>query len=126
MGTSSELRSIALSGTTCNLTAKTFFDMVAGLTDVKPFWEYRTHNKRFESHCSIYGKLSQHVWMQRQQDMAFQFAMQYALSCGTSYLEPYWDTQAEDFRAEAWDPRDVLPIRPSTSPSIQDCYGVVA
>ena len=126
MGVSSDLRSATLSGTECNQIAKTFFDMSAGLTDVKPFWEYRTYNKRFESHCSIYGHLSEHTWLQRQMDLEFMGAIQYALTGGTTYLEPYWDPRIEDFRAEAWDPRDVLPIRPTTSTSIQDCYGVVA
>lgn len=126
MGQSSDLRSAMLSSTECNQVSKTFLDMTAGLTDVKPFWEYRTFNKRFESHCSIYGKLSQHTWLQRQMDMSFMFGIQYALSCGSTYLEPYWDTQIEDFKAEAWDPRDVLPIRPSTSTSIQDAYGVIS
>lgn len=126
MGVSSDLRSAALSGTECNQFAKTFFDMSAGMTDVKPFWEYRTYNKRFEKNCSIYGHLSQHTWTQRQMDMAFFHGIQYALIAGTTYVEPYWDTQVEDLRAEAWDPRDVLPIRPSSSPSIQDCYGVIS
>lgn len=126
MGISADLRSASLSSTECNQFAKTFFDMSSGMTDVKPFWEYRTYNKRFESQCSIYGKLSQHVWMNRQMDMSFFHGVQYALTAGTTYLEPYWDPQIEDFKAEAWDPRDVLPIRPSTSPSIQDCYGVIS
>lgn len=125
MGKQEDLRSSALSGTTCNLLSKNFFDMTAGLTDTKPFWEYRTYNKRFEHNCSIYGKLSEHSWIQRQMDMAFYFAVQYAIAGGTSYLEPYWDTEIEDLKAEAWDPRDVIPIRPSTSWSIQDCYGVI-
>jgi hypothetical protein len=125
MGEQQDMRSAALSSTSCNLIAKTFFDMVAGLTDVKPFWEYRSFNKRYEHQANIYGKLSEHVWLQRQMDMSFMFGIQYALSCGTTYLEPYWDSGVEDFKAEAWDPRDVLPIRPSTSPSIQDCYGVI-
>lgn len=126
MGKQDDFRSIALSSTSCNQVGKTFFDMCAGLTDVKPFWEFRTYNKRFESNCSIYGKLSEHTWLQRQMDMSFYYAVQYAVAGGTSYLEPYWDTQVEDFRAEAWDPRDVLPIRPSNSPSIQDAYGVIS
>lgn len=126
MGTQSDFRTATLSGTSCNLISKTFFDMTAGLTDIKPFWEYKTYNRRFESHCSIYGKLSTHSWMQRQMDMSFMQGIQYAMTCGSTYLEPYWDTQIEDFKAEAWDPRDVLPIRPSTSPSIQDCYGVIS
>jgi hypothetical protein len=125
MGTSSDLRSPALSGTECNQTSKAFFDMASGMTDIKPFWEYRTYNKRFEDQCSIYGHLSEHTWITRQMDMSFFNCVQYAISCGTSYLEPYWDTAIEDFRAEAWDPRDVLPIRPTPSPSIQDCYGVI-
>lgn len=119
------LRSSFLSSTRCNQTSKAFFDMTAGMTDIKPFWEYRTYNKRFEKTTSIYGKLSTNCWIQRQMDFQFMYAVQYALSGGTSYFEPTWDTETEDLRAEAWDPRDVLPIRPTASPSIQDCYGVI-
>jgi hypothetical protein len=126
MGLTADLRSATLSSTECNQLSKVFFDMASGMTDVKPFWEYRTYNKRFEQHCSIYGHLSEHSWIQRQMDMAFLYCNQYAIACGTSYLEPYWDPSIEDFKAEAWDPRDVLPIRPTSSPSIQDCYGVVS
>lgn len=125
MSEESDLRSVSLSSTECNQVGKTFLDMTAGLTDVKPFWEYRTYNKRFESHCSIYGKLSEHAWLQRQMDMAFMGGIQYALAGGSTYLEPYWDAEIDDFKAEAWDPRDVLPIRPTTSTSIQDAYGVI-
>jgi hypothetical protein len=126
MGQPQDLRSATLSSTECNQFAKTFFDMTAGLTDVKPFWEYRTYNKRFEAACSIDGKLSQHCWIERQMDLQFMYGVGYALTCGSTYLEPYWDTKIEDFRAEAWDPRDVLPIRPTSSPSIQDCYGLIS
>lgn len=125
MGKQEDLRLPNLSSTSCNQVGKSFFDMCSGLTDIKPFWEFRTYNKRFESNCSIYGKLSEHVWLQRGMDMSFFYAVQYAVAGGTSYLEPYWDTQIGDLKAEAWDPRDVLPIRPSNSPSIQDAYGVI-
>lgn len=126
MGDSSDLRSGSLSSTNCNQLSKAFLDLTAGMTDVKPFWEYRTYNKRFESNTAIYSKLSTHSWLQRSMDLAFMQAIQYTMAGGTSYLEPYWDPQISDFRAEAWDPRDILPIRPTPSYSIQDCYGVIA
>src|SRR5215471_17805499 len=65
MSETQDLRSATLSSTECNEVGKTFFDMTCGLTDIKPFWEYRTYNKRFESHSSIYGKLSQNCWTER-------------------------------------------------------------
>src|SRR5215471_7870784 len=126
MSIEDNLRTTALSSTTINQSAQAFFDMCAGLTDIKPFWEYRTYNKRYESHTSIYGKLSQHVWMQRAMDMSFYYGVQYALSCGTTYCQPYWDSQVQDLKMESWDPRDVLPIRPTTGPSIQESYGVIS
>ena len=125
VGEKQDLRSSLLSSVNCNLTGKAFTDLVAGLTDVKPFWEYRTYNKKFEVNTAIYGKLSTHNWIQRGMGLNFTGAVQYALAGGCSYFEPYWDSDDEDFKAEAWDPRDVLPIRPTTSPSIQDCYGVI-
>lgn len=128
MGTASikDLKHSSLSSVECNLTAKTFFDMAAGLTDVKPFWEYQTSNKRFEKNCEIYGKCAEHGWTEQAMDMSFMHAAMYAIAGGSSYLEMFWDEQIQDFRAESWDPRDILPVRPSTSPSIQDCYAVIA
>lgn len=118
------LRPTYLSSTQCNQAGKAFLDLTAGMTDVKPFWEYRTFNRRFEKTTAIYGKLSTHFWLQSQMDFQFMYGVQYALATGSTYLEPSWDVPRQTFSAMAWDPRDVLPIRPTSSPSIQDCYGV--
>src|SRR3990167_4663393 len=98
VGEKQDLRSSLLSSVNCNLTGKAFTDLVAGLTDVKPFWEYRTYNKKFEVNTAIYGKLSTHNWIQRGMGLNFTGAVQYALAGGCSYFEPYWDSDDEVFK----------------------------
>src|SRR5262245_15194848 len=80
------LRPSYLSATTCNQAGKAFIDLTAGMTDIKPFWEYRTFNRRFEKTTSIYGKLSTHYWLQSQMDFEFMSGIQNALAAGTTYI----------------------------------------
>lgn len=126
MGPPAELKVSSLSTTSANHVGKTALDLVAGMTDTKPFFEYQTHNKRWEKHTAVYGKCSQHWWLQRMIDLRFADVLKYALVAGTGWAHLYWDPEIQDMNLQAWDPRDVLPIRPSTSLSIQDCYGVIA
>lgn len=125
MGEQYEMRVPNLSSTQSNHVAKCALDLTAGLTDIKPFWEYKTHNKRFEQHTTLYGKVSQHVWRQGMLDMKFADVIKYALAAGTGWAELYWNTESQTIDMRAWDPRDVMPIRPASNMSIQDAYGVI-
>jgi hypothetical protein len=126
MSESRSMRSSSLSSTTVNHVAKVAVDQASLCTDVKPFWEYKSHNQRYKQHVEMLGKLSEHWWLNRKIDMQHLGTVQYALAAGTGFIRQYYDTGMEDLYATAEDPRDVLPIRPpSTSLSIQDCMGVV-
>lgn len=125
MGEEKELRVSALSQTRSNHVGKIATDLTAGLTDVKPFWEFKTANKRFESHTNVYGKVSQHLWLQGMLDLKFADVVKYALAGGTGWAELFWNTETQSIDLRAWDPRDVIPIRPTSSVSIQDAYGVI-
>lgn len=126
MGDESDLRVSNLSGTTSNHVAKIALDLVAALTDVKPFWEYKTSNKAWESHCDIYGKCSQHIWLQGGLDQKFSDVVKFALVGGSGWAEQFWNPETQMIDLRSWDPRDVLPIRPGTALSIQEAYGVIA
>lgn len=126
MGQNQELRVSNLSGVTSNHFGKVALDLVAGVTEVRPFFEFKTHNKAFEGHSNLYGKVSQHIWLQGMIDMKFGDTVKYALAAGTGWAELFWNEETQMIDMQAWDPRDVLPIRPSTSLSIQEAYGVIA
>jgi hypothetical protein len=126
MGQNQDLRVSNLSGVTSNHIGKIALDLVSGMTDVKPFFEFKTYNKRNEAHTSIYGKCSQHIWLQGMLDMKFADTVKYSLAAGSGWAEIYFNEETQMIDMQAWDPRDVIPIRPSTSLSIQDAYGVIA
>lgn len=115
-----------LSSTNLNRFGKIALNLVAGLTDTKPFWDYKTFNPRFRETADILGKLSQHWWQGRMIDLRFADAIKYACAAGTGWCHHTgWNTETEDLDVLAEDPRDVLPIRPASYYSIQDAMGVI-
>jgi hypothetical protein len=125
-GDEDRIRSIHLSSTEANHIGKIASDLGALLTDIKPFWEYQTHNKQFERQQSILGKLSTHWYQQRMIDLRMNQVVKYYTVGGTGFPHIMWDPDIQDFTIHAEDPRDVLPIRPPTGYiSIQDSIGVI-
>src|SRR3990167_9511633 len=57
MGESEEIRSSQLSKVSSNRLGYIAQTLGASLTDTKPFWEYRTHNKRFDKTAQLGNKL---------------------------------------------------------------------
>jgi len=124
-GQKTQLRSAALSNTEVNHLSKIASDLAAYLTDIKPFWEYRTHNKQFERHCDVYSKLSEHWYNQRFIDLKLGSVIKYWEVAGTGFPHLHWNSETQDIDVSAEDPRDVLPIRPADNLSIQSAAGVV-
>ncbi len=120
-----EFRSGALSSTRSNHIAKIAGDLVALNTDIKPFWEYRTQNPKYEAQAVAYGKLSVHWYLQRQIDMRFAEVVRFWSIGGTGYAHQFWNTRTLDLDMNAEDPRDVLPIRPGSTHTLQDGMGVI-
>ena len=125
MGDAQELRSPSLSSTTSNHFGKVAADLSALLTDVKPMWEYRTYNRRYEPTQVNLGKLSTAWFTSQHIDMRFVECVKYATVGGTSYSHIFWDEEIDDLNMMAEDPRDVIPIRPAGNESIQSAYGVI-
>ena len=121
----SEFRSGALSSTRSNHVAKIGGDLVALNTDIKPFWEYVSQNPKFEQQAVIFGKLSVHWYLQRQIDARFADVVRYWSFAGTGYAHQFWNTRTQDLDMTAEDPRDVLPIRPGSTHTLQDGMGVI-
>ena len=125
MGETTVADQTSLSSFDANHFGKVALDMVAALTDIKPFWEYKTFNPRFDQQSAMLGKLSQSWFTNRAIDLKFSNVIKYGVSMGTGYAHLFWnpDTQDQDLLAE--DPRDVIPIRPGNLFSIQDAQGVI-
>lgn len=106
-----------LATTTSNRFKKVIMESVAAETDIKPFWEIKTYNHRFDQASDIAGKLSAHWYLNSHADQrGLATALRWAKVAGTGYVHLHWDPKAGDngdFVAEGIDPRDVLPIGPT-------------
>jgi hypothetical protein len=108
-----------------NRFGKIALDFAGAMTDIKPFWEYHTFNKRFEPQQVMSGKLTKHWWTQRLIDLKFADCIKYAEVAGSGYAHLVYSEQISDNDVIAEDPRDVLPIRPSNNIALQEAFGVI-
>lgn len=113
------------SATTSNHLSRIALNLVSGLTDVKPFWQYESHNRDYERTAKIHNDLAGAWWQDVGIDQRNADAIRWAVVAGSSYLEPFWDETIQDLNARAWDPRDVLPVRPADKISVQNAMGVI-
>jgi len=118
-----------LSHLTVNLLGKAVGDNVAALTDLKPFFSYKSSNDLFKSQAMILNQLSQSWWLNNFIDLKIGAAVQLAMPAGCAYLHLVWNPELQgglgDLDIVPRDARDVIPIRPTTSMSIQDSMGVI-
>lgn len=130
----SDLSANWLGGVSYNFFGKVALDMVAAQTDIKPFWDYRTYNPKFQTQAALGNKLAQAWWMGRHVTLRFADVIKLALPMGTGYAHQVYDPynngfgggyQGGDIELLPEDPRDVLPIRPGSFLSIQECAGVM-
>lgn len=130
----SDLMQGVFSGVSYNHFGKVALDMVAAQCDIKPFWDYRTFNPKFQAQAQLANKLAQAWWMGRHVTMRFGDVIKYALPMGTGYAHQVYDAfnngfgggyQGGDMELMPEDPRDVLPIRPGSFLSIQEAAGVM-
>lgn len=121
-------------GVTYNHFGKVALDMVASQCDIKPFWDYRTFNPKFQAQAQLGNKLAQAWWMGRHVTLRFADVIKLALPMGTGYAHQVYDAynngfgggyQGGDMELLPEDPRDVLPIRPGSFLSIQESAGVM-
>src|SRR5512140_244147 len=119
-----------LATTTSNRFKKVVTEYVAAQTDIKPFWEIKTFNHKFDQHAEISGKLSTWWYTNSHADQrGLATALRWAAVAGTGYIHLHWDPRSGsqgDIRADGIDPRDVLPIGPIPPwDTVQDWEGVI-
>jgi len=125
MGETKDIVPATLSEITLNRMGKIGLDFASLLTDIKPFWEYRTWNKQYEQQAQMSNKLGQAWWTNRLIDLRFSDVIKYGECAGSGFAHILYNGSINDQDLIAEDPRDVLPIRPSSNWSIQDCFGVI-
>lgn len=108
-----------------NRFGKIALDFAGAVTDIKPFWEYKTENKRFEPQQVQAQKLTKGWWTRRNIDLKFADCIKYAEVGGSGYPHLVYSEQIGDNDCIPEDPRDVLPIRPSNNITLQEAFGVM-
>lgn len=102
-----------LATTTSNRLKKVLCEWVGAQTDIKPFWEIKTFNHKFDHQAENAGKLSTWWYTNSHADQrGLGTALRWAAVGGTGYIHVHWDPRTNDLRADGLDPRDVLPIGP--------------
>jgi len=125
MSVDDELRPSSLASTKSNQIGKIAGDLAALLTDIRPFWEYRTFNRKFDKASMIMGKLSLHWYLQTAADVRLAEVVKYYEAGATGWGHLFWDMKEQDIGLTGEDPRDFLPIRPKSTTTIQDAAGCI-
>jgi len=104
-------------------------DTVSALTDIKPLFSYRTNNKGMADQAMILNKLATAWWLNNFIDLKLAATIQLAIPTGCAYMQIVFNPDLHgglgDIDIIPRDARNILPIRPANSISIQDCMGVI-
>lgn len=122
------LRSGALSKITDNRIRKIVLETVSALTDVRPIWNYETYVEEYKPQGEIQNKLARGWWKNSQADRRLQSALTYACVGGSGYAALCWNPELPgggDLELMPYDTRDVIPIEPVYTDSVQDWRGVI-
>lgn len=117
----------ALSRTSDNRLKKIAFETASSLTDVRPIWNYETNNEQFDQQGEVLNKLARGWWKNNAVDRSLVDTLLFSEAGGSGYAALVWNPDASqdgDFRLIPYDPRDVIPIDPVFSTTIQDWRGV--
>ena len=115
----------ALSRTHANRVRKIHNEISAILTDVRQIWSYETNIVGDEKKIGdILNKMSRFWWRNRKVDRVLKRTLSLACVAGSGYMMLTWDKDLQDIVPEAVDPRDVIPLEPVFSATIQDWRGV--
>ena len=86
-----DLAQSVFGGVTYNHFGRVALDMVASQTDIKPFWDYRTYNVKFDAQAQIANKLASAWWSGRHISLRFADVIKLALPIGTAYAHQTYD-----------------------------------
>lgn len=124
------LRSRTISRLVDNRLRKAAFEIISSMTDVRPIWNYETLDRasKFKDQGEILSKLARGWWKANNIDRRLNSTLMWSLVGGTGYGYMRWNELLPgggDIEMLPLDPRDVIPIEPVFSDSIQDWRGVI-
>lgn len=122
MGDQTPSRASALSSGYDNKLKKIVLETASALTDVRPIWNYETHRKEYKPQATVLNKLARAWWRNIRAERKLVSGITFACVGGSGYLLPLWN--GEDIEMLPVDPRDVIPIEPVYSDTVQDWRGV--
>lgn len=117
----------ALSKVTDNRLRKLALEIAATMTDVRPIWNYETQDEGNKKQSETLNKLARAWWRNTKADRRLVSIILYSLVGGSGYglLTFNKGLNKGDLELIPFDPRDVVPIGPVFSDSIQDWRGVI-
>jgi hypothetical protein len=122
------LRSRTISQITDNRVKKIVLETISALTDVRPIWNYDTSNEDYAPQGEILNKLARGWWKNGYVDRKLQSTLTFSCVGGSGYAALTWNEDLPgggDLQLVPYDPRDVIPIDPVYSDSLQDWRGVI-
>jgi hypothetical protein len=112
-----------------NRLRKIALETVATMTDVRPIWNYTTYVEDFKRQGDVLNKLARAWWRNTKADRRLGSALMYSACGGSGYVLLTWNKDLQggqgDLELIPFDPRDVVPIDPVFSETLQDWRGVI-
>lgn len=119
----------ALSKVVDNRLRKLAIEVAATMTDVRPIWNYETYMEEVKKQGDVLNKLARAWWRNNRIDKKLVSVILYSLCGGSGYgLLTYSAELAGgkgDLDLVPFDPRNVIPIDPTFTDSIQDWRGII-
>jgi hypothetical protein len=119
----------ALSKVVDNRLRKLALEVAATMTDVRPIWNYETMAEEYKKQGDVLNKLARAWWRNNKADRRLVSIILYALVGGSGYGLLTYNAQLGggkgDLELIPFDPRDVVPVDPVFSDSIQDWRGII-
>lgn len=111
-----------------NRLRKILQETVSTLTDVRPIWNYETGDEQYKKQAEILNKLARGWWKNTLADRRLQSTLTWSCVGGSGFASLTFDKDLPgggDLVLTPYDPRDVIPIDPTFSDSIQDWRGII-
>jgi hypothetical protein len=122
------LRSRTVSSLVDNRLRKIVLETVSAMTDVRPIWNFETNDASFKPQAEILNKLTRSWWKNSLADRKLQTVLTFSCVGGSGYAYLKWNPELPghgDIELIPMDPRNVIPIEPVLTDSIQDWRGVI-
>lgn len=120
----------SLSRLSDNRLKKVVQEITASLTEVRPIWNYETldSEQNYKNQAEILSKLARAWWKNSRADLKLQSTLWFSCVGGSGYAYLRWNADLPgggDIEVVPLDPRDIVPIDPIYSESLQDWGGVI-